>query len=108
MPLTAVGKPERKGSAWKDGTDAGLLIFGSQRRANMPLVSEIFVSDSSYNGKVLSGEPRTRDGLSVFTLLKTRAPVSKKLVGAGRKPREKPKKIRNEGRWSFYHVPGIS
>lgn len=67
-----------------------------------------FVLDSNYNGKALSGEPRTRDGLSIFTLLKTRAPVSKKLVGAGRKPREKPKKIRNEGRWGFYHVPGIS
>lgn len=41
MPLTAAGKPERKGSAWKDGTDAGLFIFGRQRRANMPPVSEI-------------------------------------------------------------------
>lgn len=61
-----------------------------------------FVLDSSCNGKALSGEPRTWDGLSVFTLLKTRAPGSKKLIGAGRKPREKAKKIRNAGRWVFF------
>lgn len=71
-----------------------------------------FVLDSSCNGKALSGEPRTWDGLSVFTLLKTRAPGSKKLIGAGRKPREKAKKIRNAGRWVFFfffnHVPGVS